>query len=386
MATTIKRGFGAIASPIDVRDYKAACISGATFPDEFELYRPQVKDQGAVNSCVAHALSSLVEYFNYIQEKTYIKMSTAYIYGNRYGSTFTGEGMIVSQALANLRRFGDCPDAQFTGNYEVPLAITKFKETASQIPGSQSYANRITSYFTLSTDSAIKANLMENGIVIIATTWYNDTKCVGGVLQFNPESGSVGRHCMFIYGWNKQGWLVGNSWGRNWGAGGNCIIPFGTKLSEVWGVIDTVMSESQKDQYIEELKAKINEIQAKCDDNQQSLDDSLKTILEQTVRIDELTRQITDTTLTNEQLSNSINQIKEQLKSTQEQLKKAFAESAEYKKIKEAYETELMNCKAEIERLNSELLEYKKPFHSQFGQFVAKILNFFANLFKKKET
>ena len=60
-----EKAFGAIPSPIDIRDYRGvACAVKQDFPKEFELEMPEVKNQGSVGSCVAHAISTVVEYFS----------------------------------------------------------------------------------------------------------------------------------------------------------------------------------------------------------------------------------------------------------------------------------------------------------------------------------
>ena len=77
------RVFGAIYSGVDVRDYKMVCASGGVeLPEEFELKTVRIKNQGSVGSCVAHALSSIVEYYNADQCGDTTEMSTGYIYGN----------------------------------------------------------------------------------------------------------------------------------------------------------------------------------------------------------------------------------------------------------------------------------------------------------------
>lgn len=386
MADTKIKGMGALPSPIDIRDYKATCVAkAADFPEEFELYRPPVKNQSSTSSCVAHSLSSVVEYFNHEQEGSYMKMSTAYIYGNRYGSTYVGEGMYTSQALKNLVKFGDCPDTWFTGNYEVPTAIEKFKEIAGTIPGDQTYPNRISSYFNLKTTNDIKASLMENGPVVIATTWYNGTKCVDGILQFHEETGSSGRHCMFIYGWNKFGWLVGNSWGKNWGKQGNCIIPFDHKISEVWGVSDNVLSEDKKDALIADLKIKLSEAENRHAETQEQLEENLERILELTKQVEELTKKLAEIDVNDGDLLETIEQFKKELAQAQEEMKQAKEEVVELRKIKEKYEKQIADYEAEIKTLNEKLLQYDQPFDSKLGQFIAKIINFILNLFKKKE-
>ena len=54
---------GAIFSGYDARDYKLVyTATGEEFPKEFHLETRRIKNQGAVGSCVAHSLSSIVEY------------------------------------------------------------------------------------------------------------------------------------------------------------------------------------------------------------------------------------------------------------------------------------------------------------------------------------
>ena len=56
---------GAIFSGYDARDYKLVyTATGKEFPKEFQLETRRIKNQGAVGSCVAHSLSSIIEYYN----------------------------------------------------------------------------------------------------------------------------------------------------------------------------------------------------------------------------------------------------------------------------------------------------------------------------------
>ena len=80
--------YGAIESDPDIRDYRiaTATINEAreSFPNEFELEMPAVKNQGSVGSCVAHSLATVIEYYNKKQHNEDIEMSVGYIYGNRF--------------------------------------------------------------------------------------------------------------------------------------------------------------------------------------------------------------------------------------------------------------------------------------------------------------
>ena len=230
---------GAIFSEVDVRDYKGVCTaSKKSFPKEFELPIVRIKNQGSVGSCVAHALSTVVEYYNYIQHKIKTEMSVGYIYGNRNLSTHKGSGMVVRDALATLKLYGDVTKEDFPHNLEVPNAINKFNKQADDLYD-KGYSNRISSYYRLKTKNDIKAALQSKNPVVIAIKWYSDMKVIDGVLT-TKQKNYTGGHCMVIYGWNKRGWKVQNSWGRYWGDNGTCIIPYDMKLREAWAVGDNI--------------------------------------------------------------------------------------------------------------------------------------------------
>jgi C1A family cysteine protease len=72
--------------------------------------------------------------------------------------------------------------------------------------------------------------------------WYKDYKLENGVYS-SASNEKSGYHCMVIYGWNKDGWLVHNSWGKTWGKKGKFTLPFDFKLAEAWAVTDNVIGE-----------------------------------------------------------------------------------------------------------------------------------------------
>ena len=234
---------GALFSKPDVRDY-VATAKQSELPDEFELPLPKVKNQGAVGSCVAHALSMVVEYFNKKESGKYTQMSTGYIYGNRRLTFYKGSGMYTKDAIRTVSKYGDVPHKLFPVNVEVPDAINKFEESVDSIE-SEGYFFKFHEYFKLKDEIAIKTSLMENGPAITTMQWFDDIKVVDGVMQTNcVVSSSTGGHCMVIYGWNEKGWKVRNSWGRNWGDKGNVIIPYDVPLREVWGIRDATADRS----------------------------------------------------------------------------------------------------------------------------------------------
>ena len=235
--------FGALFSKPDVRDYVAS-TKLSEFPEEFELKMPKVKSQGAIGSCVAHSLATIVEYFNKKEIGRYREMSTGYIYGNRRLSLHKGSGMYTRDALRTVLQYGDVPNTYFNVNVEVPEAIDKFEESVDKIE-KKGYNFKFAEYFKLANDKSIKTSLMENGPVVFAMPWYDDIEIVDGIMNTDyVKTAKTGGHCMVIYGWNNIGWKVQNSWGAHWGNKGRIIIPYGVPFKEVWGVKDAESTSS----------------------------------------------------------------------------------------------------------------------------------------------
>ena len=234
---------GAIFSGYDARDYKLVyTATGEEFPEEFQLETRRIKNQGAVGSCVAHSLSSIIEYYNYTQTGDDRPMSVGYIYGNRRTSDYEGEGMIVRDALEAVRQYGDVVHEEFPYNEEVPKMIQLFEYSGRKL-FKKSYPNRISQYARVTECNAIKSALMSGNPVLIAMTWYADMEVINGVLS-TSNLGYDGGHCMFIYGWDKRGWKVQNSWGENWGNNGCMIVPYNMDIEEAWIVSDNIIKNT----------------------------------------------------------------------------------------------------------------------------------------------
>ena len=111
----MERKYGYVPSPKDLRDYKInKAYREIELPEEFECHHGIIKDQGFVNSCVAHAVSSVLE------ANDDINYSTGWIYGYRPTGYYQGEGMITSQALKTINKVGYIENKELDVNIEVP--------------------------------------------------------------------------------------------------------------------------------------------------------------------------------------------------------------------------------------------------------------------------
>lgn len=363
--------FGAIESKIDVRDYQVACAAAPNveLPEVFELNMRAVKNQLAVSSCVAHALAAVVEYFNFMQEKTDTTMSTEFIYGNRINHTYTDQGMIIRDALENLRKYGTCPNSSMPGNIEVPEAIRRFNQDAlGVIPAA--YPNRITNYCSLYKKNDMKLWLMTKGPVVFSVKWYeNYWLTVNNELHFDEKSEPSGCHCMVIYGWNKEGWLFQNSWGNTWGDGGRAVYPYDATIREAWGVEDTCYS-TYKDDLVMQLKDQINELNTALAAASLKVDNDQAQINELQARIQQL---LETNTMTEEERA--------QLELDQARLVDALAQS---KAEVEDYAKKLQDAQIQINLLNDTIIEIKKPYQN-WPKWLVGVINFVLNLFRKNK-
>ena len=363
--------FGAIESKIDVRDYQVACAAAPNveLPEVFELNMRAVKNQLAVSSCVAHALAAVVEYFNFMQEKTDTTMSTEFIYGNRINHTYTDKGMIIRDALENLRKYGTCPNSSMPGNIEVPEAIRRFNQDAlGVIPAA--YPNRITNYCSLYKKNDMKLWLMTKGPIVFSVKWYEKYwLTVNNELHFDEKSEPSGCHCMVIYGWNKEGWLFQNSWGNTWGDGGRAVYPYDATIREAWGVEDTCYS-TYKDDLVMQLKDQINELNTALAAASLKVDNDQAQINELQARIQQL---LETNAMTEEERA--------QLELDQARLVDALAQS---KAEVEDYAKKLQDAQIQINLLNDTIIEIKKPYQN-WPKWLVGVINFVLNLFRKNK-
>ena len=223
-------GLGAIRDPYDPRDYIYEIPAGAsTYPIGFQLEKMPVKNQGIVNSCVAHSIALIKETQEFYETGKKLQFSVGWIYGYRKQGQYLGMGMYPKEALSNLREWGNVEISDFPENFEYALLqnlVNQRKETCL----SKGKKWKISSYARVTTSSAVKSCLFDKHspvmiIVNIYDSFYNTG--ANGIVPL--KSGALqGSHAMTIIGWTQingvEYYVVQNSWGANWGDNGVCYI------------------------------------------------------------------------------------------------------------------------------------------------------------------
>ena len=404
---------GALTPKIDIRNYKAVATTTANdvdIPESFELNIPRkIKHQGNVGSCVGYSISEIIEYFNYTQEGKYEPFSTGYIYGNRRcGTKQQGIGMFEQEALQAVLKWGDVPESMFNYNIEVPEAITKFEEAAFDLAPS-AYPNRISSYYEITNEKDAKLSLMQHGPLLIGTRWYRDYDPDPKTFILKHSTNvTSGNHALMVYGWNKDGWLIQNSWGYYWGNKGCAILPYTDKWNECYGIIDEI-SERQRQRELLDLKSAVTEYKTSLaelekehnnligsiDQLKQALlrsNDQLSQIQEE---IDNLTHEFTELEISapNSEKYNTIRNLLRNRQEAEAELKEIIAKQEnileeDQKALKvliqkvQDYNKEMDEKDAQIKLLESQLLEIEKPYKNM-PKWLALIINAILNVFKK---
>lgn len=243
-------GKGALAPKADVRDYKVAAAA-AEYPKAWQVdYLPPVKNQKSVGSCVAHATSSILEYFDYKETGEKTNLSTDFIYGMQ-GVAFgrMDSGMYLRDACKIVKQYGDCLKETISTNTEQPKCTENLKEIIEKAPVllekdiyKEAEQYQVKSYAKCTTDSAIKHALMNYGPVLGSVRWYDKNTVKGEVVEMDKTS-SWGGHAIMIYGWNEIGWLCQNSWGKGWNGDGRFTVPYG-EIKEAWSFVDAENDEN----------------------------------------------------------------------------------------------------------------------------------------------
>ena len=219
----------------DKRDFKMKISKIAkinTFPKEHKIKMPRVKNQGTINSCVAHSLSTFMEEYYKEENK---KFSVGFIYGYRPYNYCQEEGMYPREALKTLQKIGDVKQDDFPYNKEIPEIKELVDKNIDRLKIiAENY--KITSYARIYNKEDILKCLYENCPVPISVPVYNNLKVNQDNVIEQPDGEIEGYHMVILYGWNEEGYLLQNSWGEDWGNNGCAILPYDYPIDSAWAI------------------------------------------------------------------------------------------------------------------------------------------------------
>lgn len=219
-------GTGLTPSPPDPRDFQLADHAELTGVDLSVVLpgtglasgMPSVLNQGTTPQCVAFSSSAMKAWQDKRDQGQYFNFDEGYFFRLIGGTVY---GAALRNAMDRLVGYG----------YPV-------------VSVGQASLHKIHSYYVLDrTAAAIKAAINAYGPVILGLHWYNSWfyPYASGVVR-SPDY-YVANHAIVAYGWDdSKGLRLRNSWGVNYGLGGDVFLPYGYlgACFEAWKSIDQV--------------------------------------------------------------------------------------------------------------------------------------------------
>lgn len=238
-------------SPDDSRDWVAESIYSSEIQlpltlDHSILLQP-IRNQGNQGSCAAQTAACMKEWqeLNDFGFNNY--MSPQYIYNNRTNQD--SEGMFGRDVMRILSNKGCCSEEKY------PYNKIEEPENIEDDVHLQAGKHKIKSYAQIKTMEGLKKALYLNGPCYISFPVYNHSSTMW---KPNKNDKRQGGHAMTIVGYNKNSFIIRNSWGEYWGDNGYCYYPF-TDWGchwEIWTTIDDKSYQTKPIKPIEEPKKK----------------------------------------------------------------------------------------------------------------------------------
>lgn len=203
--------YGFVPSKMDGSETKFKKIRDFEIPDEYSYrkYLPSVIDQGNKPICVPCSLSA---YINWVintdtgENKVDNEVDLQEIF--RSSSVKSSEGMTFKDGLKFLKHEG--------------VSTKEGVETIDR-------------YATIGSMICLKQALILNGPCVGALPVYDSR-----VIEFwdSAYGDYQGGHAVAIVGYNEDGFIIRNSWGRTYGDNGYSVIPYDdfNKFMEIWTI------------------------------------------------------------------------------------------------------------------------------------------------------
>lgn len=249
------RKFDVRPDRLDLRDlpYRPPLISlPRQFPDDdvVKEFLPRytklglILDQGEDGACTGYGLAAVVNYLRYVQlleldeepEKlTSVSPKLLYdlarLYDEWPGEDY--EGSSCRGALKGWHKHGVCEDALWPRSRQKKMEFKIWREAWRR----SARETTLGVYYRINHRSVVdmQAAIHEIGAIYVSGTvhkgWEHPTP--GEVshaglskIIYGPGSKDSGGHSFALVGYNERGFVVQNSWGKDWGSGGFALLTY----------------------------------------------------------------------------------------------------------------------------------------------------------------
>lgn len=224
--------FNVLPGSVDERDY--VLQAGHSIPPESYFiptkYLRPVKNQGKEGACSAYAVATVKE----IQERMEIgfkaTFSPEFVY--RLRSMKPRAGMTPRETFTILQKIGIIPEHYWKRKYnkdgvDIPQNVLEVAQNF-----------KISGYARAYDIDAVKSSIVSHGGCYLALPVYNPSRKDFWLMQ--DDDPLLGGHAVAVIGYDRNGFLIRNSWGTEWGIDGHTVLPFSDwgSVWEAWFILD----------------------------------------------------------------------------------------------------------------------------------------------------
>jgi C1A family cysteine protease len=228
-------------SPKDNRDFIFASKSKNDLPEivDYRLELQPIRNQGKQGTCYAQSTACMKEWQEKKDNNFNEYMSPQFFYNNRSNkyddNPNNDDGMYGRDVMKLIKNIGICPESSYIYGRVEP------KKDIPQYIYDEAKKYIIKSYAKVETLENLKQSLVKNGPCLVAFPVYN----YGNQFWRKTTKQHKGGHAVTIVGYNKDGFIIRNSWGTKWGDEGYSIYRYEDWGShwEIWTTIDLDLND-----------------------------------------------------------------------------------------------------------------------------------------------
>jgi C1A family cysteine protease len=192
-----------------------------------------IRNQGQQGTCYAQATACMKEWQEKKDSGFDEYFSPQFFYDNRpnnYDDNINNDdGMYGRDVMKLIKNIGICRENTY------PYGNIQHKDDISELAYEEAKEYIIKSYARINTMFDLKKSLLKNGPCLIAFPVYNYSS------EFWVKNGeSKGGHAVIVVGYDKDGFIIRNSWGGKWGNDGYSTYNYNDWGChwEIWTTID----------------------------------------------------------------------------------------------------------------------------------------------------
>ena len=238
------RKYGWKKQTVDTRDLKYVPHLGLALPEKVDLrpHCPPVYNQGSLGSCTANAIGGLVEFTALKLKHFPFTPSRLFIYYNERALESTmpdAEGKIVNtineDSGAQIRDRMKVVNTLGAAKEETcPYNVEQFAVKPSDVAYKNGLQHLVTKYEAVEQDPRhiqtclAAGNPIAFGFAVFSSFETQEVANTGIMPLPHLTEECLGGHAVLMVGYDiaAQHYIVRNSWGANWGAGGYFYMPF----------------------------------------------------------------------------------------------------------------------------------------------------------------